>query len=202
MSIKERKEREKDEMRELILNAASEIIAKDGMEKLSIRKIAALIDYSPAIIYHYFQDKEHIVNEIMKKNYEKIVRTVSAVEVNIEDPKEKIKQILRNYIEVALAMSEEYIAIMLNSSSMILEHTTVLFKGSSKKRRAIGILCENLKEVHKNMDEDTIELTAQMIWTSIFGLTVRLIIESDLDENQKKKLIEYHLTAVIDPLLS
>ena len=40
--------------RALIMRAAREIMETQGMEALSIRKIAAMIQQTPGIIYHYF----------------------------------------------------------------------------------------------------------------------------------------------------
>ena len=73
MSVENRRVREKEEMRELILTAASKIIADEGFEKLSIRKIASKIEYSPSVIYNYFTDKEEILNNVMHRGYKKIV---------------------------------------------------------------------------------------------------------------------------------
>ena len=42
MTIQKRRQREIEEMRELIHSAASEIIALEGFEKLSVRKIVLL----------------------------------------------------------------------------------------------------------------------------------------------------------------
>jgi AcrR family transcriptional regulator len=72
MTLKERKERDRDERRELILNAANEIIKEEGIDHLSVRKIANKIEYSPSIIYHYFKDKDDIISHLMKKSYKKI----------------------------------------------------------------------------------------------------------------------------------
>jgi AcrR family transcriptional regulator len=60
MGILERKEREKQEMRDLILNVATEMFIEEGYDKTSIRKIADKIEYSPATIYLYFKDKDEI----------------------------------------------------------------------------------------------------------------------------------------------
>ena len=48
MGIAERKEREKQEMKDQILQAAMELFVEEGYEKASIRKIADRIEYSPA----------------------------------------------------------------------------------------------------------------------------------------------------------
>ncbi|HBG13196.1 MAG TPA: TetR/AcrR family transcriptional regulator, partial [Clostridium sp.] len=45
MGIKERRDVEKEEMKKKIMDAAIEVIEQEGYEKLSIRKIAAKIEY-------------------------------------------------------------------------------------------------------------------------------------------------------------
>ncbi|MBK7232005.1 MAG: TetR/AcrR family transcriptional regulator [Saprospiraceae bacterium] len=69
MGISERKEREKVELRELILLKAKEMFLKHGYEKLSIRQIATAVEYSPATIYLYFQDKDEIMHELMNMGF-------------------------------------------------------------------------------------------------------------------------------------
>lgn len=201
MGIKDRKERERDERRDLILSAAQEIIAAEGLDNLSVRKIANKIEYSPAIIYHYFQDKDDIVNQLMQKSYQKIVGALASAITPTNDPEQHLRDIARNYIELALQMSDEYKTIMLSSSPHILEHTSVLFKGASEKRRAVAMLCETLKAVHSDKDDQWIELTAQIMWTAIFGLIVRLLIEIDIDAEQRQNLIEHHIQCVIDRMI-
>jgi AcrR family transcriptional regulator len=53
MGIKERKAREKQNVREEILDAARTLFVKEGYEQVSIRKIAEKIEYSPGTIYLY-----------------------------------------------------------------------------------------------------------------------------------------------------
>ncbi|MBP6827036.1 MAG: TetR/AcrR family transcriptional regulator [Saprospiraceae bacterium] len=60
MGITSRKEREKEEMRSLILDAALRIFREKGYEGVSIRNIAEAIEYSPATIYLYYKDKSEI----------------------------------------------------------------------------------------------------------------------------------------------
>jgi AcrR family transcriptional regulator len=53
MGISDRKEREKQEMKQLIIDAAMRMFVEDGYEKTSIRNIADKIEYSPGTIYLY-----------------------------------------------------------------------------------------------------------------------------------------------------
>lgn len=203
MGIKERKEREKEEHRELIINAARSIVKEEGLGSLSIRKIAAMIDYSPAIIYHYFKDKDEIINTLMKANYGKIVDVLSSADLKDEKPQDRIKCLLKKYIEWALDIPEEYKTILLSSSDEILQHTSTLFEGASVKRQALSILAKDIKAIYsdKNIDDREIELTTQIIWTSTFGLIIRLIVEKDIPEKQKQALIEHYINFIIDGIM-
>lgn len=203
MTIKERKEREREEMRSLILTAASEIMKKEGIDSLSIRKIATRIEYSPAIIYHYFQDKDDIVNHLMQEGYQRIVDALASVPPSSDRPEERLKELTRNYIGAALQMSDEYMAVQLNNAPAVLEYTAWLFKGASNKKAALQILYLYLKEIFRNkgMDDTSIELTAQVMATATFGLVVKLIVENNIPEEQRTALIEHHIKCIVDGMI-
>lgn len=203
MGIRERKEREKDEHRELILNAAKEIIKKEGIENLSIRKIAASIEYSPGIIYHYFHNKEDIINLLVKDGYDKMLNTLSSEETYIDNPVKRLKHLLKAYINITLQMPEEYKTILLSSSAEVLQHTSTLFQGAVSQRKALGILAQCLKDIYKNkrLDDKIIELTTQVIWTSVFGLIIRIIIEKNISEEQRNNLIEHHIKLLVNGMI-
>ena len=73
MGIVERKEREKEEMRKLILEAAQKLFLETGFEKVSIRNIADAIEYSPATIYLYFKDKNELLYAIHNIGFQKMI---------------------------------------------------------------------------------------------------------------------------------
>jgi AcrR family transcriptional regulator len=199
MSIEKRREREIEEMRELILSAASEIVASEGFDKFSIRKIAKKIEYSPSIIYHYFKDKEEILNNLVQRGYKKILTAVSSVNMGNNSPEEKLIQMTKNYIRAALDMPDEFMAAQLNQSKTVLKHTSSLFKGASKEKPALSALYQCLQEIYKDkdIDENTIELTAQMIVVSALGLIFKLIIEKDIDDEQRENLINFYSNEIV-----
>ena len=201
MSIKERKERERQEKKELILSAAKKIIEEEGIDALSIRKLASKIEYSPAIIYHYFQDKNEIIDYYLSEGYKGIVLSIMGLQNREGEPDERLRSSLKNFIEAAINMNDVYRTVMLNDSEKVLKHTSVLFKGASTERQALKILCDYLKEhYYEDRDEDFVELSAQVIWSSIFGLIMRLIIEKNIDEVQKHRLINYNIEFILEGL--
>lgn len=55
------------------MNAAIDIIEQEGYEKLSVRKIAAKIEYSPTTIYLYYKDKSEIITDMSDELYNKFM---------------------------------------------------------------------------------------------------------------------------------
>lgn len=192
-----RREREIEAMRELIISAAKEIIAKEGFDNLSIRKIANKIEYSPAIIYHYFKDKDEIMDSVMRNGYMQIIGAVTKSADEDLKPEDRLKRMTRDYIEAALKMPDEFLAAQLNQSPHALKHTSSLYKGASKEKPALAALCKCLKEIYIKLDDDQIELKSQMIVVSALGLIVKLIIEKELNEEQRQKLIESFIEDVV-----
>ena len=56
MGIQERRERERQELRTKILDAARELFAERGYESVTMRELAKKIEYSPTVLYWHFAD--------------------------------------------------------------------------------------------------------------------------------------------------
>jgi hypothetical protein len=61
MGIVARKEQQKQEIRQLILDHSMKLFVEEGFSHVSMRKIAERIQYSPTTLYLYFQDKNEIL---------------------------------------------------------------------------------------------------------------------------------------------
>jgi AcrR family transcriptional regulator len=107
MGIKERREREKDQTRTRIMDAARELFASEGYEAVSMRRIAQEIEYSPTAIYVHFADKQELFREICSEDFARLA-TVFAKLAKIEDPLEQICQIGQEYIRFALEYPNHY----------------------------------------------------------------------------------------------
>ena len=200
---KERQAHKREEIRNLILNTAREIISKGGVQALSIRKITKEIDYSPAIVYHYFKDKNEIIELLVADGYKRILDLISKVNINEDEPEKEIQEVFINYIEGALNFSEEYKAFILNDDPKVLKKTAVLKEGISKTSPTIKLLTD---AIQRGIDKGRFipgnaELTAQIIWTSAFGLIIKIIFEKNISEQQKNRLIEQYLKTMLNGIL-
>lgn len=200
---KERQIRQREETRNEILAAARDIVAKEGFQGLSVRKITNQLDYSPAIIYHYFKNKNEIVESLVSEGYRRILTTVSSITKNEDEPEKEIREAFTKYIKAALDSSEEYKVFMLNDGANVLQKTALLKRGVSENSPTMQVLCDNLRRGMKQNRYSCYdpELTAQVLWTSIFGLIIKLIVEKDVSQEQIDRLIDHHFTILFNGLM-
>lgn len=78
MGIKERQDRDRQAVRESILDAARELFLTEGYRQVSIRKIAERIEYSPAAIYSYFPSKDDIFFALAEEGFRRLDAHVRA----------------------------------------------------------------------------------------------------------------------------
>ena len=199
MTIEDRREREKSQMKELILNTATQIIVNEGYDKLSVRKIANQIEYSPAIIYHYFQNKDEIVNHIMLQGYGDLMNALAESESEEISPEERLKSLTKRYINAALKNPQQYLAVQLNKSTAILEFTSYLFEGASVKKPALKVLSQAILDVCRdmNLSRREVETTAQIIAASTLGFITKLILEKDISEQRRTQLIDHFASVTV-----
>lgn len=96
MGVKERRERERSETRDRILDAARELFVTEGYEGVSMRKVAENIEYSPTAIYVHFADKNELFHELCRQDFARLQEVVASKMP--ADPIERLRQIGRNYI--------------------------------------------------------------------------------------------------------
>lgn len=107
MSVADRKAREKEALKELILKGAKKLFLEKGIEQTTIRNIAKEIDYSVGTVYVYFKDKNDILHDLHSIGFLEL-RCYFQELFTIEDPMERLKKMGRIYIKFALENQEMY----------------------------------------------------------------------------------------------
>jgi len=107
MSTAERKAREKEALKALILKGAKKLFIEKGIEQTTIRNIADEIDYSVGTVYVYFRDKNAILHDLHSIGFQELGGYFKKL-FAIEDPMERLKKIGQVYIKFALENSEMY----------------------------------------------------------------------------------------------
>jgi AcrR family transcriptional regulator len=62
-----------------ILDAAMELLITEGLDGLTIHRLAKAVDYTPGALYHYFDSKEAIITELQVQIFSEIHELFKAV---------------------------------------------------------------------------------------------------------------------------
>jgi len=112
LGVKERQERERETVARAILDAARSLFVSHGYHQVSIRKIAEMIEYSPAAIYSYFPSKDDIFFALAQEGFDLLFAyaEVPAMAAD-EDPADRLQRQFFRYYEFSKE-HPEYFALM------------------------------------------------------------------------------------------
>lgn len=114
---RERQQQKNLETREAILQTAIEIGLDEGFEELSIRKITDKLGYCAAIVYHYFKDKQEILDTIRSQTSMKLMEQVRATIKSEKSFSRNCKNIFKMIIEISKYQPDTFKLIILNKYS-------------------------------------------------------------------------------------
>ncbi len=168
MGIAERKEREKQGMKDLILQAAMDLFVEEGYEKASIRKIADRIEYSPATIYLYFKDKDEIFHAVHEKGFDIFFVRMEKLAV-IADPFERLEKLGEAYLHFAREHPQLYDLMFIMWGPMdALKDDTHWHCGMRAHTALRDIVRESIESGRmKPMDVD---VAAMAVWSFMHGI--------------------------------
>jgi len=173
MGVKERREREKSETRDKILDATRELFVTEGYEGVSMRKVAEKIEYSPTAIYVHFADKNELFHELCREDFARLQQVMVSAEMPA-DPLERLRQIGRNYIEFGARYPNHYVFMFMTphpahepdeEDREIMGNPEVdayaFLKLTVQQAMNTGCFREELRDA---------ELISQTLWASVHGV--------------------------------
>ena len=170
MGVKERRQRERTEIRERILDAALEVFATEGVEGVTMRALADAIEYTPPVIYAHFRDKDAIIEELCYRQ----LRTLAKAFANFRtlDPVERLRQIGYVYADFAVKHPSHFRFLFLTPHSYKADERELA--KDDPQQNAYAFLKQTAKEgleagVFRPEFTDAEEI-AQICWGSAHGL--------------------------------
>ena len=193
MGITERRDRDKQEMRKLIVETATQILVEEGIDQVSIRRIADRIEYSPGTIYLYFEDKDDILYEAHLEAFSAFLDAEMTV-AGIPDPLDRLMALGRAYIDFALANKQKYDLMFLIPVPRIQNKEKYDWSVSIRTYQVLRTIVEEciaqgkIKQTHP-------DVASMQIWSTVHGLASLII-------RQRIPMIEKELVnRMVDPVL-
>jgi AcrR family transcriptional regulator len=171
LGTRERREREREELRTKILDAARELFANEGYEAVTLRKIAARIEYSPTAIYLHFKDKEAVLREICDADFGALAEVFAAI-ARIADPRQRLVATGNAYAEFGLSHPNHYRLMFMTPHPPFTEESRLEHGNPEQDAYAFlrGILAEAQDAGRLRPGLGDLELLTQTTWAALHGV--------------------------------
>ncbi|HWB96244.1 MAG TPA: TetR/AcrR family transcriptional regulator [Bryobacteraceae bacterium] len=171
MGVQERRARQKESVREEILDAARTLFVKEGYERVSIRKIAEKIEYAPGTIYLYFRDKAEILERLSDETFAKLEKRLHAIHSDSGSPLDGLRRGLRAYIQFGVDNPNHYIVTFVLAKQIPHDQQPQAGQQCFDHLRTAVRHCIDAGQLNC----DDAEEVAQAIWAGAHGVTSLLI---------------------------
>ncbi len=168
MGVRERKERDKAEMREMILQSAHKLFVDRGFEEVSIRNIAEAIEYSPATIYLYFKDKNEIFYALHGEAFKKF-NAEMAVLAEIADPFDRLIEMGNKYLAFTMKYPKYYEIMFITESPMDCEENREEWEEGIKALASLEGILVACQQQGRFQGQDP-RVLAFSIWSYMHGM--------------------------------
>nr|CAF05636.1 hypothetical protein [Archangium disciforme] len=171
MGISERKERQRAELREQILQVAKDMVTREGFGALSMRKLADAVEYAPATLYLHFENRDAIARELCIRGFQDLLEAFEPA-ASVEEPVERLYRLGEAYVKFGLEQPETYRLIFMEDPKL----STALFRDAPEDGagpRSFGVLVkvfEDLKAAGRIAEDAEPSKLAEVLWAGVHGI--------------------------------
>jgi len=172
-----RSEHSQEEIKQMVLTAAENIVVEGGFDKLKVRSIAMEIGYTVGSIYMVFDNMADLIMHVKGRTLDDIAEQLNAVDVS--NNKEQAITLLANaYLNFARQN--------FNRWRMIFEHQLAADEQvpdwyQQKVNAIFSLVEQQFKQLSNNHTEEQSKQAARALWSGVHGIcTLSLTGKLDL----------------------
>lgn len=175
MTAPQRRERERQALRRRILQAARDLFLAQGIEAVTMRKIADAVEYTPPVLYAHFADKSALLTALCEEDltlfHAALQRAARCV-----DPVERIRRMGRHYVDFALEHPHHYRLLFMTPfpAEQIEAKAAQVEQGTTQGQSSYALLRDAVAQCiaagrFEKRHRDA-ERVAQVLWGAVHGV--------------------------------
>jgi AcrR family transcriptional regulator len=170
-----RRQRQREEARRAILDATESLMVRGGSDDFSIRQLAERCGYTPPTIYHYFGDKQGLVDALLEERFASLLAMVEDIEVR-DDPVANLRGMVDAFLAFVRRNPTFYRLIIARSPSGA-DRTP---PSAEAARERMSKPWNDLHRLGRLQDDDPLA-ASQALWSVLHGLTALQVARPDHD---------------------
>lgn len=162
-----RSDHTREELYDLAISAAREIVESEGLRGLTVRRIAAKIGYSPGTLYNLFEDRDDLIVHLNGTTLDALYEALAGGPLKRGQPEATVRVLFARYIR----FTRDHWKLW----SLLFEHR--LPDGRElpdwhyeKIRRLLSLLEETLSPLFPAGRETERLHNARVLWSSLHGI--------------------------------
>ena len=189
MGTTDRRERHRASLRQEILEAASRLFVEEGFQRVTMRRIAERIEYSPTTIYLHFKDKNELLAAVCDETFAQLTAKIERIRRSAPTPMAYLREGLRTYVEFGLAHPDQYVVTFMSPAPAMPDSP----QGQPIGQQAFETLRAGVQACadHGDIQTSDIEATAQALWAAVHGVTSLLISTKGFPFVQRSVLVDH-----------
>ena len=175
------------DLRRAILDAAHELVRRDGAPRVSLRAIARRAGVSPAAPYHHFTDRDAILAAVAASAFDSLSQAMleGAAQTRADDPLQNLQRAGIAYVRFAVENPELYRLMF----SGLLNDRSVYPDLHRAAEAAFDVLQGLLEKTQPGSSGGVPRSAALTTWSTVHGLAM-LLIDGLLEAETKSLGVE------------
>jgi AcrR family transcriptional regulator len=182
--------------RQSVIDAARDCIVADGLDAISLRKLAATLGVTAPALYAYVDDKRDLLRGVAELEFQRL--SAHFEQIDDPDPVERMRQMSHAYVEQALAEPELFRTMFQFSPDLAIGTPT-----GAEDELATSVFELALSSVVEAIDSGALRraepiTVALTIWSATHGVIDVLLMGFPFDDATSRLLVD----SVIDTVLA
>lgn len=169
--ISERRERERAERHQLIIDAARDLAEAEGWDAVTTRRLAGIVEYSQPVLYSHFDGKDAIIRAVALQGFDRLADGLRRLRLAHADPEpgdsgpdgelSALRGACLAYLEFAATRPATY-------QAMFLMPTDIKFASDQTPPQLRACFDEFVAVIPPGTPHR--ELSAEVLWSALHGL--------------------------------
>ena len=163
MTRQDRRERERAQRRQVIVNAARELAETEGWESVTTRRLADCIEYSQPVLYTHFEGKDAIVSAVALEGFGELASVLHNAREKAGSPRAEPRAVASAYLEFAQANPALY-------EAMFTLRVDLAFAESGPPAPLHACFVELREALAPLAGDRDVETFTEVVWSALHGL--------------------------------
>ncbi len=155
-------------LREALVDAALEILSNDGVDGVSLRKVALRAEVSATALYTHFRDKRELLAEMAAQGFEGLSMAMLEQSKGIDDTAERLLALSRSYVFFAIENASLFQLMFGKQLSNLAEFPVLAEASANCYAMMTNAVAEQMKD---GKGVASAQIGAAAAWSMIHGLS-------------------------------